>query len=192
MSLFAKLPTASTALAAAALALGWAAPALAEDAPEPKVNMVIVYGEDKCPESTDGEIVVCPRLQESERFRIPPNLRESASPSNEAWNNKVLAYETVGRSGTMSCTPVGAGGWTGCSSQLINAAYAEKKNNPDLRMSQLIAAERAKRLSTIDTDAAETQARVEAAEKEYLDREKAQQEAAGTTANEPPPPAKRP
>ena len=59
-------------------------------------------------------------------------------------------------------------------------------------MSQLIAAERAKRLSTIDTDAAETQARVEAAEKEYLDRERAQQEAAGTTANEPPPPAKRP
>ena len=190
MSLFAKLPA---ALVAAAFALGSAAPALAEDAPEPKVNMVIVYGDDKCPESNGNEIVVCPRLQENERFRIPPNLRESTSPANEAWNNKVLAYETVGRSGTMSCTPVGAGGWTGCSSQLINAAYAEKKNNPDLRMSQLIAAERAKRLSTIDTDAAETQARVEQAEKEYLDREAAKQETTTTPADESPlPTAKRP
>ena len=142
MSLFAKLPA---ALVAAAFALGSAAPALAEDAPEPKVNMVIVYGDDRCPESTGEEIVVCPRLDERERYRIPPNLRSSDSPSNEAWNNKVLAYETVGRGGIMSCSPVGPGGSTGCTAQLIDAAYAEKRNSPDLKMSQLIAAERAKR-----------------------------------------------
>lgn len=170
MTSFARLP-AALAFGAALLALP--GPALAQPAAEPKVNMVIVYGDDKCPESTGDEIVVCPRLNESERYRIPPSLRGSDSPQNEAWNNKVLAYETVGRGGIMSCSPVGPGGSTGCTAQLINAAYAEKKDNPDLRMSQLIAAERAKRLSTIDEDAAATQARVEQAEKDYIARQQA-------------------
>jgi hypothetical protein len=185
MTSFARLP-AALAFGAALLALP--GPALAQPAAEPKVNMVIVYGDDKCPESTGDEIVVCPRLNESERYRIPPSLRGSDSPQNEAWNNKVMAYETVGRGGIMSCSPVGPGGSTGCTAQLINAAYAEKKNNPDLKMSQLIAAERAKRLSTIDEDAAETQARVEQAEKDYIAREQAAQQGQ-PIAQEPPLPA---
>ena len=189
MTFLAKLP-AAFALGAALLALPGAAHA--QQAAEPKVNMVIVYGNDKCPESTGDEIVVCPRLNESERFRIPPNLRGSGSPQNEAWNNKVMAYETVGRGGIMSCSPVGPGGSTGCTAQLINAAYAEKKNNPDLKMSQLIAAERAKRLSTIDEDAAETQARVEQAEKEYIAREQAAQQGTAAPAEAPLPEPKRP
>lgn len=161
------------ALALIAFAAG-AAPAAAQDAPEPKINQLIVYGEDKCPESTGDVITVCARKQEAERFRIPKNLREAAlSPSNEAWNNKVLAYETVGASGTNSCSATGAGGWTGCSGKLIQAAYAEKQNSPDVKMAELIAAERAKRLSTLDAEAAATQARVEQAEKDYQAREAA-------------------
>jgi hypothetical protein len=92
-----------------------AAPALAQDAPEPKVNQLIVYGNDECPVSADDTITVCARKAEVERFRIPQILRQSSSPQNEAWNNKVLAYERVSKTGTMSCSPVGAGGWTGCS-----------------------------------------------------------------------------
>ncbi len=161
----------------AALALG--GPALAQDAPEPKVNQLIIYGDDKCPVSDgDDTITVCARKAEAERYRIPSALRESASPQNEAWTNRVMAYERVGRTGTMSCTPVGAGGWTGCSGRLIEAAYAEKKGAPDVKFSELIAEERAKRLSTLDKDAAETQARVEALEKEIEARQKAQAEEA--------------
>ena len=193
MTFLAKLP-AALALGTALFALPGAAHA--QQAAEPKVNMVIVYGNDKCPESTGEEIVVCPRLNESERYRIPPNLRGSESPQNEAWNNKVLAYETVGRGGIMSCSPVGPGGSTGCTAQLIDAAYAEKKNNPDIKMSQLIAAERAKRLSTIDEDAADTQARVEQAEKDYIAREQAAQASTqsntGAPADAPLPEPKRP
>ena len=145
----------------------------AQAAPEPKVNQLIVYGDDECPISTDDTITVCARKDEGERYRIPPALRESASPSNEAWSNKVVAYETVGRAGTMSCSPTGAGGWTGCAGKLIVAAYAEKKASPDVRMSELIAAERAKRMATIDAEAAETQSRVEALEKDIEARDKA-------------------
>ncbi|MFM5894281.1 MAG: hypothetical protein ACKOQM_07605 [Novosphingobium sp.] len=151
----------------------FAAPAAAQDAAEPKVNALIVYGDDKCPASTDDTITVCARKSESERYRIPENLREHFSPQNEAWNNKVLAYETVTKTGTQSCSAVGAGGWTGCSGKLINDAYAEKKLDPNIKFAELVAAERAKRLATIDQDAAETQARVEELETQVEARQKA-------------------
>lgn len=165
---------ASAVLAAGLLA---AAPAAAQGVPEPKVNQLIIYGDDRCPESTDGEIVVCARKDEGERFRIPDGLRTSSSPSNDAWTNRVTAYEMVGRSGSMSCSPSGAGGWTGCAGRLIDAAYAEKKTDPSLRFGELIAAERAKRLATIDADADETQKRVEVIEGEMEARRMAQEAA---------------
>ena len=153
----------------------FAVPAMAQDTPEPKVNQLIVFGRDSCPQSTDDTITVCARKDESERYRIPEPLREHFSPQNEAWNNKVRAYETVGRTGTMSCSPVGAGGWTGCAGKLINDAYAEKKTDPGIKFGQMIADERAKRLSTIDADAAETQARVEVVEDQMEARRKAEE-----------------
>ncbi|MFM5953647.1 MAG: hypothetical protein ACKOPE_05010 [Novosphingobium sp.] len=174
------------ALSPLALGLAFAAPAAAQSAAaEPKVNMVIIYGDDKCPESGDDTITVCARKAESERYRIPAALRESPSPQNEAWNNKVLAYETVGRSGTMSCSPVGAGGWTGCTGQMLRQAAGEKATDPSLKFGELIAAERAKRLSTIDSDAAETQSRVEEVEKQMEERRKADEAAAKSPTDAP-------
>jgi hypothetical protein len=169
-------------------ALAFTAPALGQTAAEPKVNMVIVYGDDKCPEATtNDEIVVCPRLAEEERYRIPSSLRESFSPQNEAWNNKVLAYERVMKTGTMSCSPTGAGGWTGCSGQLIDQAYAEKRSAPELRFAELIAAEREKRLATVDQEAAETQKRVEELEKQMEERQRAAERGEDPFAETPPP-----
>jgi len=157
-----------------ALGLALAAPAAAQDAaPEPKMNMVIIYGDDKCPESGDDTITVCARKAEGERYRIPQNLRETMSPSNEAWNNKVIAYETVGRTGTNSCSAVGAGGWTGCTGQMLKQAAGDKASDPNVKFGQLIAEERAKRLSTIDSEAADTQSRVEEVEKQMEERRKA-------------------
>lgn len=154
------------------LAFTVAPTAFAQDAGE-RVNQLIIYGDDPCPPSTDGEITVCARKSESERFRIPAPLRESGDlQKNEAWNNKVLAYETVGNTGTQSCSPVGAGGWTGCANKLIGNAYAEKRESTDVRFSELIQAERERRLSTIDKDAAATQARVEEAERRYEARQR--------------------
>lgn len=143
-----------------------------------RINQLIVYGDDPCPQSTADEITVCARKDESERYRIPEPLRDLQSPQNEAWNNRVIAYETVGRTGVMSCSPVGPGGSTGCLNQLIHKAYAEKGMDTQLKFSDLIAAEREKRLSTIDAEAAATQARVEEAEREYEARQRAQEKAA--------------
>ncbi len=78
---------------AAALMLGTATPALAQDAaPAPaagseRVNLVIVYGDDPCPGSGNGdEIVVCARKGEEERYRIPEPLRgDPNAPVNQAW-----------------------------------------------------------------------------------------------------------
>lgn len=163
---------AAIALSASLLA---PAPASAQDNAGDRVNQLIIYGDDPCPPSTGDEITVCARKDEGERYRIPEPLRGTESPQNDAWNNRVLAYETVGRDGTHSCSATGAGGVTGCTQKLIQRAYAEKEADPSVRFGELIAAERERRLSTIDAEAAATQARVEQAEREYAARQRAAQ-----------------
>ncbi len=133
------------------------------------INALIVYGEDPCPVSTGDQITVCARKDEGERYRIPEILRGSTSPQNEAWNNKVLAYETVFDTGTLSCSPTGPGGFTGCTQNMIDQAYAEKRTDASVKFAQLIEAERTRRLATIDAEAQTAQADVEAAEKQYFD-----------------------
>ena len=151
-----------------------AVPASAQDGEE-RINQVIIYGDDACPESAGDEITVCAVLPEAERYRIPKILRDSDSPQNEAWTNRALAYKTVSKGGTLSCSPVGGGGWTGCVDQMIQTAQAERESDPSLRFSQLIAEEREKRLSTIDADAEEQQTLVEEEEREYFERKEAEQ-----------------
>lgn len=145
-------------------------PAAAQDDAGDKVNMVIVYGDDECPTPAEGEITVCARKEENERFRIPENLRYSDDPENLAWTERVERYEMVGDFGIMSCDPAGFAGWTGCTQQMIEAAYADKREGSNVRFSQLIEAARAARLSTIDEDAADQQARVEQIEREYMEQ----------------------
>lgn len=173
-----------------ALALG-AAPLFAEgeaEGPSEKINAVIVYGNDECPKpKDDNEITVCARKEEKERYRIPQGLRETPSANSASWNSRVMAYERVGKTGTMSCTPTGPGGWTGCSQKLIDAAYAEKKGESDVTFTKMIEAERNKRLSTIDADAAKSQAQVEEAEKAYEARQRAEQDPAGAPTAAPTP-----
>ena len=157
------------ALALTAPAL-FATPVAAQDEAGDKVNMVIIYGDDECPTPVEGEITVCARKEENERYRIPENLRISDSPENTAWTQRVERYELVGAFGTLSCDPAGAGGFTGCTQQMIAAAYADKREGSSIRFNELIEAARAERLSTIDADAAAEQERVEQIEREYLER----------------------
>jgi len=160
----------SAAIIVVSAGLVFAPPALTQDAAE-RVNQLIVYGDDPCPPSSGDQITVCARKDEGERFRIPEALRESRSPQNEAWNTRVIAYETVGKTGALSCSPAGAGGWTGCVSQMIETAVAQRESDPSLRFSELIADERARRLATIDSEATDQQARVEEEERKYFERQ---------------------
>jgi hypothetical protein len=137
-----------------------------------KINQLIIYGNDKCPESTGNEIVVCARMDEADRFRIPSSLRDDPNdPRNQAVSERIKAYEYVGASGTMSCTPSGAGGFTGCGLKEIDKAYAEKAQDPGITFGRLIAAERAKRMAGIDAEAAEIDERVKEFEKGRAERE---------------------
>lgn len=177
-------------LVAAAAAITLPTPVFAQDAegPSESYNQVIVYGDDPCPKSSDAEITVCARLEEGERYRIPKILRDTSSPANISWPAKVRSFETVGNFGIQSCTPIGTGGELGCTQQLIDQAYAERRNSSDVQFSQQIAEERAKRLATIDADAAATQARVEQIEREYMariEREQAAAEAAAKVDDQP-------
>jgi hypothetical protein len=169
----------SVALALSATALFHAAPALAQEQGGDKVNQLIIYGDDPCPQSTGDEITVCARKSEGERYRIPEPLRDTDRPGNESWTQRVLAYETVGATGINSCSPAGAGGEYGCTQKLINAAYAERKQSSDVKFGQMISEARKDRLSTIDQETADEQSRVEQLEKEFYEREAAER-AAGT------------
>ena len=170
-----RLFLAAPLMAAASL---FAAPALAQDEAGERVNMVIVYGDDAAPTAgAADEIVVVARLPESERYRIPETLRFSDDPANSAWARRVESFEFIGDFGIFSCSPVGAGGETGCTQELIDAAYGEKREGNAVRFGQLIAEAREARLSTIDEDAAIRQQEVEAIEQAYLDRLEAERAA---------------
>ena len=152
--------------------VAFAAPALAQTAsgPQPgdeKINQLIIYGNDACPQSTGDEIVVCARLAEADRFRIPKKLRDVENkPVKEAWTNRVLAYENVAASGILSCSAVGGYGFTGCGLKNIDTAYTEKSQDIGLAFGRLIAAERNKRLSGIDAES-------ELVEERVIDEERA-------------------
>jgi hypothetical protein len=122
-----------TLAAGAAIAGGLATiPAPAKAQAGNSVAEIIVYGTDPCPRSTDDQVVVCARRPEAERYRLPPSLRPSGTrQQTEAWANKARVLETVGNTGTNSCSPVGPGGFTGCLTQVIKEARSEQREQAE-------------------------------------------------------------
>ena len=153
------------AFLAAGAALAWfAAPAAAQTAPEPKVNQLIVYGDDPCPASTDEEITVCVKLPETERYRIPEPLRGLDEPQAQSWTNRAIELSYEGRTGVGSCTPVGPGGFIGCFNQLARQAAAERRERASPGWAALVEEARRERLGRIDAES-------EAIEQEQRERE---------------------
>jgi hypothetical protein len=146
--------------AAAAIAALAAAPINAQPASgaagsaEPKINQVIIYGDDPCPPSTDEVINVCAKKNESERYRIPENLRSDPNdPSNQAWAARATEMQYVGRSGIGSCSPTGPGGMIGCFNQIVREARAEANSPDNINWNLLVEQARQERLSKIDAEA---------------------------------------
>jgi len=115
-------------------------PGAAPTAAEPRINQVIVYGDDPCAASRDpDEITVCARLPEADRYRIPPNLRDNPdAPGNQSWANRATELAYVGRTGTESCSTSGPGGFTGCLNQIINQARAERRAAGDVNWTRMV------------------------------------------------------
>jgi len=160
-----------------AASIAFANPAAAQDFSQDEnltipddVQTAIVYGEDSAPPCPQGLICVVARMPEEDRFRIPSNLRDVGSPQNRSWTERVERVEMTSDFGTDSCSPTGVGGITGCTQEMISAAYRDRLETSDVRFGQLIEEARQERLSTIDVDAAAEQARVEMIEREYMER----------------------
>ena len=121
-----------TLAAGAAAVAGFAllpAPAVAQQSP---VAEIIVYGSDPCPRSTDDQVVVCARRPEADRYRIPEKFRPGGTfQERQSWANRARSLETVGNTGTFSCSPVGPGGYTGCLTQVINQARRERREQTE-------------------------------------------------------------
>jgi hypothetical protein len=115
-------------LAFSLLALSSAVSAAPPPPPE-RVSTLVVYGDDACPRSAPDEVVVCARQPESERYRIPKELRKR--PYNEArdgsWAGTAKVLEYVSRQGQPdSCSPTGSYGQTGCFRKFIDANRAAR------------------------------------------------------------------
>ena len=120
-------------IAIAGIAAFAAAPAQAQRATDNGV--LVVYGDDPCPTNADGaEIVVCARRPETERFRIPQELRNlEITPENRSWAVRQQDSLNAGAQGIGSCSTVGPGGQIGCFSQAAAAAKAERQNRERAR-----------------------------------------------------------
>jgi hypothetical protein len=168
-----RITIALAALAAASPALaqqpGVAVPGAAAVAgpDDVRVNQLIIYGTDACPQSQDpNEVTVCARLPEDDRFRLPPNLRQNPNdPASQAWAGRATELSYVGRTGAQSCSTVGGGGFTGCFDQMARQAVAERRNNDNVNWARMIEEARQARLSRIDAQAAEEEAAVVAEER---------------------------
>ncbi len=109
-------------------------PAVAGERTTPPAHVTIqiaVFGNDPCPKGEGDEIVVCARLPESERFRIPKRLRDekaAAKPAEQAWGARALAIDQAGSDQRPnSCSTVGSGGQTGCFDKFMRDARAQRE-----------------------------------------------------------------
>lgn len=116
-------------MAAAVLAAGTALAQPAAEDEAKKLVTVTVYGSDPCPKGSDGEIVVCGHRPDSERYRIPKELRKREQrPSETSWASRTRALEEAGRpSMPGSCSAVGSWGQTGCFQQMIRQWVAARQ-----------------------------------------------------------------
>ena len=122
-------------LAATALAAGSVVAAEPQRGEPPeKISALEVYGNDPCPRSSGEEIVVCARLPESERYRVPKRFRKprKRDAASVAWGSRVQVLEYVSRTGRPnSCSPVGSFGQSGCTQQFLSQWRAERNQDKE-------------------------------------------------------------
>ena len=98
--------------------------------PPKRVRQVTLTGDQKCPESTAEEVVVCGR--DDEPYSIPqaPRNDKPIPAQNQSWVNRAATMDQVGRvAGGIpdTCSPVGTGGQSGCSMMWNQQYQAERR-----------------------------------------------------------------
>ncbi len=99
--------------------------------PPERYATTTVFGSDACPAPKGDEIVVCARLPESERYRIPKHLRKKKpddSGPNASWASRVRTLEDAQRfTRPGSCTAIGSFGQSGCTQAMINQWFEDRQ-----------------------------------------------------------------
>jgi hypothetical protein len=119
-------------------ALAVTAPAPAQESlaqsgsPPQRTSVLYTYGDEPCPEAQEGEIVVCAQQPETERYRVPKELREElkddAPVGGGSWASAVEGYENVARATRPnSCSPVGSYGFTGCAAAALRQWFEARR-----------------------------------------------------------------
>ncbi|KGB51738.1 hypothetical protein FG91_04102 [Sphingopyxis sp. LC81] len=122
-------------------ALAFAAPALAQNdsslaqsgEPPQRTSVLYTYGDEPCPEPKGDEIVVCAQQPETERYRVPKELREELKEDVPAgggsWASAVDGYNNgaAAASRPNSCSPVGSYGFTGCAAAAMREWFEARR-----------------------------------------------------------------
>lgn len=100
--------------------------------PPQRIRSVTLTGDQQCPKSSGGEIVVCSTLDQP--YRIPKSLRDTKpiAAQNQSWVNRAATMDQVSRvAGGLpdTCSAVGTGGQSGCF-LARNQAYAAERRAP--------------------------------------------------------------
>lgn len=99
-------------------------------------RVLVIYGEDACPKGDGDEIIVCARKPESERYRIPKDLRRKKEVvGGPGWGSQVANIEASGRQLLPnSCSVIGTNGFTGCTQAMIAQWFAERRMQGQARV----------------------------------------------------------
>ena len=104
-------------------------PAAGDATPPEREEKLVVYGSDACPEAEGGEIVVCARRPEAERYRIPKTLRDREKvPGAQGWGSRVATLEDIQRDTRPNgCSANGSFGQTGCLAEALRRWFEERR-----------------------------------------------------------------
>lgn len=105
-----------------------------DEAPSPsempeRISFLVAFGEEKCREAVDDEIVVCATLPENERYRIPIALRKTETVvTDRSWSSAVETLDSFARDlRPNSCSVNGSAGFGGCTQKMLQLWFAERR-----------------------------------------------------------------
>jgi len=97
--------------------------------PPERIRSILLKPGEKCPPSTDTEVVVCASIEQP--YRIPREFRDRpVTAANNSWVNRAATLDEVGREAgglPNTCSPVGFGGQGGCLTQMLDRWRAERR-----------------------------------------------------------------
>lgn len=109
-------------------ALSVALPASAQIVTQPKRERYVqIAPGERCPRSTDEEVIVCGTRGERDRYRLDEAFRGPAPADAQSAEGRVEEAQAAGNTGIGACSSQGIGGFTGCARGEYDAWRAQRR-----------------------------------------------------------------